>query len=62
MSVSATKKMTMAEKALQESEKKYRDLVNNALVGIYKTNLRGDILYVNKALWRMLEFESQEEM
>jgi diguanylate cyclase (GGDEF)-like protein/PAS domain S-box-containing protein len=51
-----------AEEALQESEKKYRDLVDNALVGIYKTNLKGDILYVNEALWRMLEFESSEEM
>jgi PAS domain S-box-containing protein len=51
-----------AEKALMESEKKYRDLVNNALVGIYTTNLKGDILYVNEALWRMLEFESPEEM
>jgi PAS domain S-box-containing protein len=50
------------KEALQESEKKYRDLVNNALVGIYKTNLKGDILYVNVALWRMLEFESQEEL
>jgi PAS domain S-box-containing protein len=50
------------EEALVESEKKYRDLVNNALVGIYKTNLKGDILYVNEALWRMLEFESPEEM
>jgi PAS domain S-box-containing protein len=62
MSVSAIKKMIHAEKASQESEEKYRDLVNNAIVGIYKTNLRGDILYVNKALWRMLEFKSQEEM
>jgi PAS domain S-box-containing protein len=51
-----------AEEALCESEKKYRNLVDNALVGIYKTNLKGDILYVNEALWRMLEFESLEEM
>ncbi len=50
------------EEALQESEKKYRDLVDNALVGIFKTKLKGDILYVNEALWRMLEFESCEEM
>jgi PAS domain S-box-containing protein len=51
-----------AEEALQESEKKYRNLVNNALVGIYKTNLKGDLLYVNEALSKMLEFESPEDM
>jgi diguanylate cyclase (GGDEF)-like protein/PAS domain S-box-containing protein len=51
-----------AEEALQESEKKYRDILGNAPVGIYKTNLKGDIVYVNEALWRMLEFESSEEM
>lgn len=50
------------EEALQESEKQYRDLVNNALVGIYKTNLKGDILYVNEALSKMLEFGSPEDM
>ena len=50
------------EKALWESEKKYRNLVNNALVGIYKTNLKGNILYVNEALSKMLEFGSPEDM
>lgn len=50
------------EEALGESEKKYRKLVDNALVGIYQTNTKGDILYVNEALVRMLEFESPEEM
>jgi two-component system cell cycle sensor histidine kinase/response regulator CckA len=50
------------EGALLKSEKKYRDLVDNALVGIYKTNLKGDILYVNEALAKMLEFESPGEM
>ncbi len=52
----------MVEEALKESEKKYRNIVDNALVGVYKTNTRGDILYVNSALSNMFEFESPEEM
>ena len=51
-----------AEYLLQESEKNYRDLVDNALVGVYKTRLNGEILYVNRTLLRMAGFESMEEM
>ncbi len=51
-----------AEKALRESEKKYRDLVNNALVGVFRTNLNGAILFVNKAFCEMLKFDSAREM
>jgi two-component system, cell cycle sensor histidine kinase and response regulator CckA len=50
-----------AEKALRESEQKYRDLVDNASVGVFKTTLGGEIAYVNDALIKMLEFESLEE-
>ncbi|GEM_PF-4849823 len=51
-----------AQETLRESEKKYRDLVENTLVGVYRTNLKGNILYVNEATWRMFEFDSAEEM
>ncbi|MDO9289143.1 MAG: PAS domain S-box protein [Thermodesulfovibrionales bacterium] len=56
-----TKRKT-AEASLKESERKYRALVDNTLVGVYKTNLKGDILFVNAALSRILEFASPEEM
>jgi PAS domain S-box-containing protein len=52
----------LAEEALRESEKKYRELVDNALVGIYMTGLNGEIIFANKALAKMYEFESPEEM
>jgi PAS domain S-box-containing protein len=52
----------LAERALIESEKKYRTLADNALVGVFKTNLDGNILYANRALSGMLEFDSPEEM
>jgi PAS domain S-box-containing protein len=51
-----------AEEALKDSERQYRNLVDNALVGIYKTDLEGNILYVNEALIKMMEFESLEDM
>ena len=50
------------EKALHASEREFRGLVDNALVGIYRTNLKGDILYVNEFLSSILGFESPEEM
>jgi len=50
------------EGTLGASEREFRSLVDNALVGIYRTNLRGDILYVNEFLSSMLGFESPEEM
>ncbi|MBI4180885.1 MAG: PAS domain S-box protein [Chloroflexi bacterium] len=50
-----------AEETIRESEEKYRTLVENALVGVYRTNLKGDILYVNGSWVKLLGFESAEE-
>lgn len=57
--VSERKKM---EKEISDSEKKYRELVENALVGVYKINLSGTIVYVNKAMADMLEYDSPQEL
>jgi PAS domain S-box-containing protein len=53
---------TRTEEALRESEKKYRDLVDNPLVGVFQSNLKGDLLFVNEALARMNEFGDAQEM
>ncbi|HDH53260.1 MAG TPA: sensor domain-containing diguanylate cyclase [Nitrospirae bacterium] len=51
-----------AEETLQESEKQYRNLADNSLVGIYKTSLEGKILYANEALCRIFGYESTKKM
>jgi len=50
------------EEALRISEQKYRNLVDNALVGVYKTDMDGTVLYVNEAMARTFEFETPEAM
>lgn len=50
------------EKALSASEKVYKDLVENAAVGVFKSNVWGEILFVNPAYVKMLEFDSPQEM
>lgn len=47
---------------LKKSEENYRHLVDNSLVGIYRLNKEGNYTYVNKAMARMFEFGSSEEM
>ncbi len=50
------------EEALRDSEKKYRDLVDTALVGIYRTTVSGRFLYANEALARMFGYDSAEQL
>lgn len=47
---------------LEASERKYRDLVDNALIGVYKSSLSGQFIYVNKALAHMLGYEDAKEL
>jgi PAS domain S-box-containing protein len=51
-----------AQHELLASEKRYRTLVDNALVGIYQTNLEGIIQYSNHALARILNFKSPADL
>ncbi len=49
-------------RVLKESEKRYRNLIDNTLVGIFTTNVKGDILSVNDSVVKIYEFDSAEEM
>ncbi len=47
-----------AEQELRDSEREYRDLVDPAVVGVYRSSLEGELLYVNDAMWRMFGYSS----
>lgn len=51
-----------SQRILEESEKKYRDLVEHSTIGIYRSDLSGNILYVNPALAKMLWFDSPDDL
>ncbi len=52
----------IAESSLQKSEKDYRDIVDNALVGVYKADQSGNILFVNDSIVKMFGYNSKEEI
>jgi|GEM_PF-4294159 PAS domain S-box-containing protein len=50
------------EAELLASRKDYKDLVDEVPVGIYRTSVDGEILFANKALAALLEFDSVEDL
>ncbi|MDM8526825.1 PAS domain S-box protein [Anaerolineales bacterium HSG24] len=50
------------EKALHESEEQYRNLYENVPVGIFRSNLEGKLLSVNRAFVQILGYESASEL
>jgi len=51
-----------AEKALQESELRFRSLYENTTVGLYRTTPDGNILLANPALVKLLGYTSFEKL
>ncbi|MEO8033688.1 MAG: PAS domain S-box protein, partial [Acidobacteriota bacterium] len=51
-----------AERALRQSEEKYRDIFNFASVGIYQSTAEGKLITANPTLARMLGYDSVEEL
>ena len=54
--------LKLKQKEITESERKYRELVENSLVGVFKVNLSGHITYANKSMAEMLEYSSPKEL
>ena len=51
-----------AEEALRESEARYREILENVLVGAYQVTLDGKFLFANRKMIRMFGFSSYEEL
>jgi len=51
-----------AIEALKESEDKYRSLTSQLPLGVYRTNMEGEVIYSNLPLARMLDYDSVEEL
>ena len=52
----------LAEKDLRESEKKYRDIYENAVIGIFKVSLDRKILSANNQAAKILGYGTAEEL
>ncbi len=53
---------TRAEEELRRSEAKYRELVDHATYGIYRSTIEGHFLSANPALAQMLGYDSEEAL
>lgn len=51
-----------AEKALFESEKRYRELVDNSLLAIFESGLNGEILYANDAMTKLTGYKNVDDL
>jgi PAS domain S-box-containing protein len=56
------KTIKQSEEKLNESEKKYRSIFENAVMGIFRTTPDGHYLSINPSGARMYGYESQEDM
>jgi len=54
--------LKQSQEALTKSEKNYRELVDNSLVGVYKTNFKGDIIFANQAMADITHLRSIKEL
>lgn len=58
----AEKEKLEMQKRLKESEEKYRQIIDTALVGVYQTNEDGQIKFANQTTAQILDFLSPDEL
>jgi PAS domain S-box-containing protein len=51
-----------AEIVLKKSVENYRKFIDNSVIGVFKTNIKGEILFVNDAAVNIFKFKSREEL
>ncbi len=56
------KDLKIAQKAMKESERNYRELVDYSSVAIFKSNLKGDILFANEAMAHIFHYDDLDEL
>jgi PAS domain S-box-containing protein len=49
-----------SEERIQESEEKYRNLVENALIGVYRISIEGDLIFGNDAMLKIMEIDGDD--
>ena len=60
--VSAEMERSISEHALQESEKRYRTLMENLPVGVFRSSYEGEVLSANFAMAQIYGYDSVEEL
>ncbi len=56
------KEKMLAIEKVRQSEEKYRNLVDNALLGVYESSITGEILFANEQLLKNLGVNSIEQL
>ncbi|MDL1984618.1 MAG: PAS domain S-box protein [Deltaproteobacteria bacterium] len=62
VAVSDITEQNRLEEALSKSEKKYREITENMLVGVYQVTLDGKLLFANKKISEMFGYDSTKEL
>ncbi len=55
-------KLSQLNISLAESREQFKGIVDNATIGIYQTNEKGDILFANKNLIKTLGYKNEKEL